>query len=79
MQTPNTETAPFQVGQYVKIKGLQNAPTWKIVKPFTEKVGGLQINRLKCEAPNNCTGQTMCQTFDFSEVELVGQPTANYK
>lgn len=74
MQTPT-----FQIGQYLKPKNNPHAPTWRIVEPLTETVGQLQINRLKCEAPNNCTRQTMCQTFDFSEVELVEQPTANYK
>ena len=63
----------FEVGQYVKAKGIENAPAWKIteVSPYTAE--------LVAEAPNNCTGQTMCNSFDYSEVELTDAPTANYK
>lgn len=63
----------FKVEQYVKIKGVENAPAWKIteVLPYTAE--------LIAEAPNNCTGQTMCNSFDYSEVELTDAPTANYK
>lgn len=71
--------AKFAVGQYVKIKGLQNAPAWKIVELLTEKVGDLQINRLYCECVNNCTGQTMCNSFNYSEVEPTDVPSANYQ
>lgn len=65
--------AAFDVGQYVKIKGLANAPAWEVIKIYP-KCGDLVAATI-----SQCNGQIIKETFEYSEVELTDAPTANYQ
>lgn len=65
--------AAFDVGQYVKIKGLANAPAWEVIKIYP-KYGDLVAATI-----SQYNGQIIKETFEYSEVELTDAPTANYK
>lgn len=65
--------AAFDVGQYVKIKGLANAPDWEVIKTYP-KYGDLVAATI-----SQCNGQIIKETFEYSEVELTDTPTVNYQ
>ncbi len=76
---PKIKKTNFEIYKYIKLKNILHSPAWLIVKKLTDTLGGVKINRLLCKTLNTCTGQTMCEVFNYDEVEITNSDAASYK